>query len=92
MIKMVKVVDVKPLGGSRLRVHFSDGSEGEHDFSALLAQGGEMVAPLRDAAFFKQVHVEYGVLTWPNGFDLDAIALHMSMENAGELRAPATAK
>ena len=92
MIKMVKVVDVKPLGGSRLRVRFSDGSEGEHDFAALLAQGGEMIAPLHDAAFFKQVHIEYGVLTWPNGFDLDAIALHMKMEEAGELNTPAAVK
>jgi hypothetical protein len=92
MIKMVKVVDVKPLGGSRLRIRFSDGNEGEHDFSGLLAEGGEMVEPLRDAAFFKQVHVEYGVLTWQNGFDLDSIALHMSMEEAGELHAPASAK
>jgi hypothetical protein len=83
--KMVKVVGVKPLGGHRLRVAFSDGSAGEHDFSDLFDEPGEMVEPLRDMAFFARVFIEMGVLTWPNGFDMDAINLHMTMETAGEL-------
>jgi hypothetical protein len=29
--------------------------------------------------------VELGALTWPNGFDLDPIALHDRMAAAGEL-------
>jgi Protein of unknown function (DUF2442) len=86
MIKMVKVVDAKPLGNWRLHIRFSDGSEGAHDFSEFVRQDGEMLKPLKDAAFFDRVHIEYGVPTWPNGFDLDAIALHMQMEEAGELR------
>jgi len=92
MIKMVKVVEVTALGNWRLRVRFSDGSEGVHDFSALVAQDGEMLKPLKDPLFFDRVHIEYGVPTWPNGFDLDAIALHMEMEQAGELRTKATAE
>ncbi len=91
MIKMVKVVDLTPLGKWRLRVHFSDGSEGVHDFADMVAEGGEMVEPLKDYEFFARVHIEYGVPTWPNGFDIDAIALHMNMEAAGELRTPAAA-
>ena len=27
-----------------------------------------------------------GILTWPNGFDLDSIALHMEMKERGLLR------
>ena len=82
---MIDVVSVKPLGGYRLRIAFSDGSEGVHDFSATAARDGEMVRPLKDPAFFARVFVELGALTWPNGFDLDPIALHDRMAQAGEL-------
>jgi hypothetical protein len=82
---MIDVVSVKALGGYRLRVGFSDGSAGVHDFSATAARDGEMVRPLKDPAFFARVFVELGALTWPNGFDLDPIALHDRMAAAGEL-------
>jgi len=81
---MIGVTSVKPLGGYRLRVAFSDGSEGVHDFSATTARNGEMVRPLKDPAFFARVFVKLGALTWPNGFNLDPIALHDRIE-AGEL-------
>jgi Protein of unknown function (DUF2442) len=82
---MIDVVSVKSLGGFRLRVGFSDGSVGVHDFSSTTARNGEMVRPLKDPAFFARVFVELGALTWPNGFDLDPIALHDRMAAAGEL-------
>jgi hypothetical protein len=82
---MIDVVSVKPLGGFRLRIVFSDGLVGEHDFSSTVARDGEMVRPLKDPAFFARVFVELGTLTWPNGFDLDPIALHDRMVAAGEL-------
>jgi Protein of unknown function (DUF2442) len=82
---MIDVVSVQHLGGYRLRVGFSDGAAGVHDFSATAARDGEMVRPLKDPAFFARVFVELGALTWPNGFDLDPIALHERMAAAGEL-------
>jgi hypothetical protein len=82
---MIDVVSVKPMGGYKLRVGFSDSSVGVHDFSATAARDGEMVRPLKDLAFFARVFVELGALTWPNGFDLDPIALHDRMAAAGEL-------
>ena len=82
---MIDVVSVKPMGGYRLRVAFSDGSAGIHDFSSTVARDGEMVRPLKDPAFFARVFVELGALAWPNGFDLDPIALHDRMLAAGEL-------
>lgn len=84
-VPMIDVVSVKPLGGYRLRVAFSDGSVGVHDFSATAARDGEMVRPLKDPAFFARVFVELGALAWPNGFDLDPIALYERMAAAGEL-------
>jgi hypothetical protein len=83
--QMIDVVSVKHLGGFRLRIRFSDGSSGEHDFSSTVARDGEMVQPLKDATFFARVFVELGALAWPNGFDLDPIALHDRMAKAGEL-------
>jgi hypothetical protein len=82
---MIDVVSVKPMDGYRLRVAFSDGSVGVHDFSSTAARVGEMVRPLKDLKFFARVFVELGALTWPNGFDLDPIALHDRMAAAGEL-------
>ena len=86
MFQIVKVAEVEPIGGYRLRLVFSDGSVGEHDFAALIDESGPMVEPLKDPAFFARVFVEMGVPTWPNGFDMDAIKLHMDMAAAGELR------
>ncbi len=82
---MIDVVSVKSLGDFRLRVGFSDGSAGVHDFSSTAARDGEMVRPLKDPKFFARVFVELGALTWPNGFDLDPVALHERMAAAGEL-------
>lgn len=82
---MIDVVSVKYLGGFKLRVGFSDGSGGVHDFSSTVARNGEMVRPLKDQKFFARVFVELGALTWPNGFDIDPIALHDRMAAAGEL-------
>jgi len=89
---MVKVVKVKAIDAARIWVRFSDGTEGVRDLSDMLREGGEMVVPLRDPELFAKVFLEYGVPTWPNGFDMDAINLHMEMEAAGELRTPAPAK
>jgi hypothetical protein len=69
-----------------LRIRFSDGTEGERDFSDMIAENGPMVAPLRDPLFFGRVFLELGTLTWPNGFDLDSIALHDEMKRADILR------
>lgn len=91
MIEIVHVTKVEKLGGFRLRLTFSDGTVGERDFSDLVAETGEMVEPLRDPAFFNRVFIECGVLAWPNGFDLDSIALHMEMKEKGLLRQSAAA-
>lgn len=82
---MIHVVSVKAVGGFKLRVSFSDGSAGVHDFSPTVARNGEMIVPLKDPTFFARVFVELGALAWPNGFDLDPIALHDRMLAAGEL-------
>lgn len=92
MIQLVKVTSVKALDGYRLALAFSDGSEGVEDLSEYIAEGGQMVEPLQDVDFFKRVFISFGVPTWPNGFDLDAIALHMRLSETGRLSRPAAAE
>jgi hypothetical protein len=86
MINIIKIVRVETLGGFRLRLRFSDGMEGERDFSDIVGESGAMVEPLREPVFFARVFIELGTLTWPNGFDLDSIALHDEMKESGTLR------
>ena len=83
---LIKVRKAKSLGDFRLMVEFSDDTIGERDFSFINRESGSMLEPLKDPAYFRRVFVEGGVLTWPNGYDWDSIALHNEMKEAGELR------
>ncbi len=85
-LSLVKVIKVEPVGGYRLRFHFSDATAGERDFSDLLDQSGPMIEPLKDPNYFRRVFVEFGTPTWPNGFDLAPWALHAELNAAGKLR------
>jgi hypothetical protein len=67
---LTKIVHLETLRDFRLRVRFSDGSEGTHDFAALAQEPGPMIEPLRAPDYFTRVLLEFGALTWPNGFDI----------------------
>jgi Protein of unknown function (DUF2442) len=56
--------------GFRLRLTLTDGSVVERDLSDLLT-GPVFDAVRKDSAVFRQVTVESGTVTWPNGADLD---------------------
>lgn len=83
---MIDVVGIDRLGAFRLRVRFSDGSSGEHDFSGMVAEPGPMLEPLREPAYFDRVFLDFGAPTWPNGFDMAPEWLRREMIAAGELR------
>ena len=63
------VTGVSHIEAYRLRVEFSDGVIKEVDLSAELY--GEVFEPLKDVAFFQQVHIneETNTVEWPNGAD-----------------------
>ena len=82
---LTKVTYLEKLEGFRLRVHFSDGSEGVHDFSTMIRQPGSMLEPLRDESYFARVFLEFGAPTWPNGFDIAPEWLRREMQSGGEL-------
>lgn len=89
---LTKITHVERLGGFCLRIEFNDGSGGMHDFSAMLREPGPMLAPLRDEAYFARVFLEFGALTWPNGFDIAPEWLRREMTAAGELKRTAVAE
>jgi hypothetical protein len=82
---LTEVTRLEKLGGFKLRVSFTDGSEGAHDFAALVNEPGPMLEPLRDEAYFARVFLEFGAPTWPNGLDIAPEWLRRGMEAAGEL-------
>jgi hypothetical protein len=82
---LTKVTHLERIGAFRLRVRFSDASEGEHDFSTMVNDPGTMLEPLRDESYFARVFLEFGAPTWPNGFDIAPEWLRREMAAAGEL-------
>ena len=83
---MIDVVAVRPLGGYKLEIEFSDGTIGVRDFVSITQKAGSMALPLKDPAFFSRVFIDDGALTWPNGYDWDPIALHDEMKAEGLLK------
>jgi hypothetical protein len=72
-------LEVRP--GHRLYVEFSDGASGEVDVTAVLR--GPMADPLKDEAYFALAYLdEFGVVAWPNGFDLAPEVLHARISAA----------
>jgi hypothetical protein len=66
----LKALTVLP--GYRLAVTFQDGTKGVADLSALAVDRDRGIYnALRDATYFAQARLELGVVTWPNGADLD---------------------
>lgn len=87
MTDIIHVIRVLRLGGYRLKLWFNNGMVGEWDFSDLaIRETGPMVEPFKDVGFFNQVFVEFGGLTWPNGYDWSPEALHADMKAAGALK------
>lgn len=79
----VTAISVQP--GYRLAVTFVDGTSGIADLSLLVfAKEAGLFAPLTDPAVFEQARVELGVITWPNGADLDPDWLHEEISRSGE--------
>jgi len=82
---LTKITKLEKLGGFRLRVRFSDGSEGVHDFSDMVQETGPLMEPLREPDYFARVFLESRAPTWPNGFDISPEWLRRQMAAAGEL-------
>jgi hypothetical protein len=68
---VIWVTEANALPELRLRVRFSDGTEGEVDLKELIAADHRpIVAELRNPAAFAAIRVELDTVVWANGFDL----------------------
>lgn len=89
MLMTEDLVDVRRferVGPWRLKLWFTDGRAGEWDFSYLTQDPRPMLQPFKDPAWFDRVFLDFGALTWPNGFDWSPEALHADMMAAGALK------
>jgi hypothetical protein len=79
--RLVKATEVQVLRGHEVRVRFADGTVRDVDLSRYLR--GPVFAAIREnPASFSAVAVVSGVLTWPNGADIDPDVLYYSAEPA----------
>jgi hypothetical protein len=76
------VVNLRVTGDHQVTVHFKDGFVAELHLAGWLAsRHGPMVEPLKSPAYFAQVTIDDGVLSWPNGYDLDPSTVRHWAEN-----------
>ena len=62
------VARVEPLEDYRILVELVDGRQGVFDLKPYLDHG--VFAELKDPAYFRQVYVLFGAVTWPHGQDI----------------------
>ena len=71
------------LPGYRLAVTFQDGTQGVADLSSVLTSTESGIfSALKDSAYFAQAHLDLGVVTWPNGADLDPARMYDELRKA----------
>ena len=66
---MNDIVRVQHVRDYVCHVEFDDGLSGEIDLAAYLERG-PVFAALADIGLFKQVGIEGGTISWPNGADI----------------------
>jgi len=73
------------LGDYRVRLRFSDGTEGEIDLQSEL--WGEVFEPLKDTARFAEfvLNEELETIVWPNGADFAPEFLYQRLRPAGAI-------
>jgi hypothetical protein len=71
-----EVVSLRVTNAHRLTLRFQDGLVAQLDFEApMTPDHGPLAAELSDPAKFALVTIDDGILTWPNGYDIDPVIL-----------------
>ncbi len=82
---MHRIVEVNPLENYRLRLRFSDGTDGIVDLSELVGKG--VFSAWKDASFFNSVFIdsETRTIAWEGGIDLCPDKLYAEIAGADPL-------
>ena len=75
------VVDVKPVGPSRLAVTFADGLRGEVEFRTSFFHG--VFEALAAPSVFAKARCEQGFVEWPGDLDLAPDAMYRAIRERG---------
>lgn len=76
---------LKPLPNYTLEVWFADGTHGLVEMQDLImSPKAGVFSKLKDNAIFNQVHIEFGVATWPGEIDLAPDAMHEEIKKHGK--------
>ena len=83
MKRPVRICAVEPLGESRARLEFTDGTQKEVDLSLFL-RGPVFESIRQDREVFRSVHVDEraGTIVWDNGADIDPDVLYEGLRPA----------
>ncbi len=76
------VIQVEALPPLALQVQFADGTSGIVQFKESHLTG--VFNRLLDPEFFKQVHIQRGVVTWPGELDLAPDAMYQAIKSQGQ--------
>jgi hypothetical protein len=76
MKDVLRIIEMKHIGGYSLEVLFSDGFKKRVDLLPLLT--GPVFEPMRDPEYFARVTLDpiSGTVVWPNGADLAPEAIY----------------
>lgn len=81
-----RIVSVRANDDLHLRVVFVDGTTGDvqlREFVESPIVVGTLFEALREPAYFRQVRLQIGAVTWPNGADLAPDAMYDSIRATG---------
>jgi len=74
-LALCEVTTVRVTDDHRLTIRFCDGLVAALDFADHVNSPGPVLEPLRDPTNFALVTIDDGILTWPNGYDIDPVSL-----------------
>ncbi len=78
---LVRIQKVRLLGNSWVLLEFENGTKKKVDLEPFLY--GPIFETIRqDKAVFRQIHIENGTITWPNGADIDPDVLYYDLKPA----------
>ena len=73
-----RIKEATPINDYKLKLVFTNGEQGTYDCSQLLDFG--VFKELRDSAYFQQVTVLDGTVTWPNEQDICPDTLYLDSQ------------